>query len=425
MDVPGILMGIREARWGLRAKPHELEDISQKRLRAIVDRAYRNVPFYSRIFRTRNISPDQVRDLDDLSKLPVLTNRDVIDSWAQMVDQEFKIERCVCNRTSGSTGQPIAFLHEPRAFYRLMGISLRGQIEGGLRFRHKVALVRPKLLGTTLFTEKLYTVLSSVGRVKFWSTSHDIRETLHGLHKFRPDVLKTYPHFLRLAAHEKEDFTCPLIFTDSEILDAETRKIAEESYRCRIVDLYDSVEFPSIAWQCRTSSLYHVDSDAVAVQSLKLHSDLPADFGERGRIVVTGLINHAMPLIRYATGDIGILTDEECGCGVRLPLMKSIEGRVVDCIRLPSGRVISPYILVKWMSAKSVGIKQYQIIQEEKNRLLVKVVLDSRARKGTLTKLALNLRQLITEPVIVETKAVNSIPRETSGKYRIVSSKLI
>ena len=192
----------------------------------------------------------------------------------------------------------------------------------------------------------------------------------------------------------------------------------------RIIDLYDSVEFPSIAWQCRTGPLYHLDSDVVAVESLKLHSDSPAELGERGRIVVTGLINHAMPLIRYSIGDIGILTNEECGCGVKLPLMKSIEGRLLDCIRLPSGRLISPYVLIKWMSAHTTGIKQYQIIQEQKDKLLVKVLLDPKVPKETLTKLALNLRQLITEPVIVETQAVNSIPEETSGKYRIVSSKV-
>ena len=424
MELPGILMGVREARWGLKANPHELEEISQKRIRAIIDRAYRNVPFYARAFRNRNINPDQIKRLEDLSRLPVLTCRDVVDNWAEMINQEVRMENCVCNKTSGSTGQPTAFLHGTGAFYRLMGISLRGQVAGGLRLRHKVALVRPALLGMTIFSEKLYQVLSSFGRVKFWSTTHDTRTTLQGLRHFRPDVLKTYPHFLRLATQEKVNFSCPLIFTDSEILESETRKIAEETYGCRIVDLYDSVEFPSIAWQCTTSSLYHLDSDVVAVESLKLHSDSPADLGERGRIVVTGLINHAMPLIRYSIGDIGILTGEECGCGVRLPLMKSIEGRLVDCIRLPSGKLISPYIFIKWMSSQSAGIKQYQIVQEQKDRLLVKAVVDPKAPKETLTKLALNLGQLIEEPVIIETQAVNAISKETSGKYRVVSSKV-
>ena len=88
MELPYILMGVHEARWGLKAKPHELEKVSQKRLRAVIGRAYRNVPFYSGKFRNRNIDPDQIKSLDDLSSLPVLTSRDVIDNWPEMIDQE-------------------------------------------------------------------------------------------------------------------------------------------------------------------------------------------------------------------------------------------------------------------------------------------------------------------------------------------------
>jgi phenylacetate-coenzyme A ligase PaaK-like adenylate-forming protein len=425
MNLSGLISGIREAKWGLKADRKELEAVSERRLRSIIENAYREAPFYSSVFRSKEITPEQIRNADDLSKLPVITNTDVIDNWNIMYSRAIEADKCIWNRTSGTTGQPTAFLHDPHTFYRLMGISLRGQINGGLKAKHRVALVRPSLLGTpTLLSHNLYRLLSLFRKVKFWATSDDVRETLRGLHKFAPDVLKTYPHFLRLATRHEEEFSCPLIFTDSEILDIDTRKTIEEAFGSRIVDLYTSVEFPSIAWECPTSSLYHIDSDAVLVESLKLHSDAPADSGERSRLVVTGLINHTMPLIRFWLGDIGVLTDEKCSCGVKLPLMKSIEGRAVDCITLPSGRVISPYALIKWMSAHSVGIKQYQIIQESRNRLVLRVVLDSRTEKETLTGLTTALTKLIVEPVVVEAKVVDSINRGPYSKERIVLSRV-
>ena len=129
-----------------------------------------------------------------------------------------------------------------------------------------------------------------------------------------------------------------------------------------------------------------------------------------------------MPLIRYELGDIAVLSDDECGCGVKLPIMKRIEGRQVDCIRLPIGRLVSPYTLTEIIRHFN-GIKQYQIVQEESDRILVKIV----PRPGFEDKVTADWPprfELVGDTVTIEPQVVSSISVGNHGKYKYVSSKV-
>src|SRR3972149_7517671 len=102
-----FLSGIHEARSVIKAKRDELEVLTERRLRSIVDEAYRKVPFYSRIFRKRNLSPSNIRNVEDLSKIPILTKKDIMANHGQMLNHDFQLNDCLRKRTSGSTGEPL------------------------------------------------------------------------------------------------------------------------------------------------------------------------------------------------------------------------------------------------------------------------------------------------------------------------------
>lgn len=414
-----MFKGIHEARSILDAEPKKVEAIAQRRLRFILNEAYRKVPFYSKTFRSRGITSDDVKNTDDLSKLPILTRKNVQENRAQMLNEDFRPNDCILKTTSGSTGEQVACLFDPKGWYHLEGIALRGQLQGGLKFRHKAAVVTSQ----SFVSNKFYKILSRLGRLRYVSVFDDVATTLFSLHNFRPHVLKTYPSFLRAATETSEVFRCPLVFSMSEVLDQGLREHVGATYDARIIDLYGAVEFTSIAWECGASSLYHLDADAVVIEALKLDSDIPANPGEPARVLVTGLLNRAMPLIRYEIGDIAVLTDDECSCGVKLPLMSRIEGRRVDCIRLPSGRLISPYVLTEWIR-ELVGIRQYQIIQEERNRIAVKIVPRHGFDEKSIADWTSHFSELVGEHVTVEPEVVTSISVEKRAKYKYVMSKV-
>jgi phenylacetate-CoA ligase len=420
MEFLEMFKGIHEARSLLDAQPKRVEAIAQRRLRFIINEAYRKVPFYSKTFRSRGITSDDVKNTDDLSKLPILTRKNVQENQAQMLNGDFRPNECFLKSTSGSTGEQVACLFDRKGWYHLEGIALRGQIQGGLKLRHKVAVV---VAPHSILRNNFYRILSRLGRLRYASVLDDVPTTLSSLHGFGPHVLKTYPSFLWAATETSETFHCPLIFSMSEVLDQSLREHVESAFDARIIDLYGAVEFTSIAWECGVSSLYHLDADAVVVEAVKLDSDIPANPGEPARVLVTGLLNRAMPLIRYELGDIAVLTDDECNCGVKLPLMSRIEGRRVDCIRLPSGRLISPYVLTEWIR-ELVGVGQYRIIQEERNRITVKIVPSRGFEENRITGWTSHFSELVGEQVAVEPEVVSSLSMERGAKYKYVMSKV-
>lgn len=420
MEFLEMIKGIHEAQSVLHSEPKRVEAIAQRRLRFIVNEAYRKVPFYSRTFRSRGIAPDDVKNADDLSKLPILTRKTVQENRAQLLNEDFQANECFRKTTSGSTGEQVACLFDRKGWYHLEGIALRGEFQAGLKLGHKAAMV---VTPHSIMRNGLYKTLSRLGRLRYLCVLDDVPTTMSSLHSFRPNVLKTYPSFLRAAIETSESFHCPLVFSVGEVLDQALRKHVEATFDARITDLYGAVEFTSIGWQCCAGSHYHLDVDAVVVEAVKLDSDIPANPGEPSRLIVTGLLNRAMPLIRYEIGDIGVLTDDECSCGVSLPLMSRIEGRRVDCIRLPSGRLISPYVLTEWIRELD-GVRQYRIIQEERDRIAVKIVRHQGFDEKRITEWTNHFSEIVGERVTIEAEVVSSISMEREAKYRYVMSKV-
>ncbi len=155
--------------------------------------------------------------------------------------------------------------------------------------------------------------------------------------------------------------------------------------------------------------------------------------GEQGEIVVTGFFNHVMPLIRYRIGDLGIQTDEKCTCGRSWPLIKSIQGRINDYLVLPSGRKISwlyPYRIIlfdKTFHDNVFTISQFQIIQDRKDRIILKLVKGKGFNPEMLERIRNNLEKefdKLGEKLEVVTQIVDEIPMERTGKRRILISKI-
>ena len=108
MDFVDFFTGLREARSGLYAKSEAIETLAEKRLRFIVDEAYRRVPYYANVFRSRGITSHDVRGFNDLRKLPILTKRDVQENYSQLINQDLRPDQCFRKSTSGSTGEPVS-----------------------------------------------------------------------------------------------------------------------------------------------------------------------------------------------------------------------------------------------------------------------------------------------------------------------------
>jgi phenylacetate-CoA ligase len=188
-----------------------------------------------------------------------------------------------------------------------------------------------------------------------------------------------------------------------------------------IFSFYGSEEFGPLAFECKEHQGYHIISDHVVMEFLKENKDVSTD--ERGEVVVTGLTNYEMPLIRYRIGDIATPSSGRCHCGRRFPMIKQIEGREDDFVTLPSGKKISPRMIN--VIENIPGIKEYQTIQVSKERFVVELVKDNRFSERTISDIKTQIMKgCLGEKVKVEVELVDKIHRERTGKRRAVISKV-
>ena len=90
-------------------KPEELEKLQNKKLRALIQHAYRNVPYYHRIFKKLELRPDDIQNKEDLSKLPILTKEDIRKNLDQLRAVNVPKSRVIEAHSSGSTGEPLKY----------------------------------------------------------------------------------------------------------------------------------------------------------------------------------------------------------------------------------------------------------------------------------------------------------------------------
>jgi phenylacetate-CoA ligase len=230
----------------------------------------------------------------------------------------------------------------------------------------------------------------------------------------RPDILDSYPSVLLAMSKYGELLPDSVrrIFSTTEMLTDQTRKRLDRAFGAPVIDLYGAVEFPRLAWECPAGGGYHVDADYALTECT-----------ESGELLVTGLYNYGMPLIRYAIGDLAQESDGPCACGRGLPLLKSIEGRTDDSLTMPGGDIVSPR-RVNVLDGIT-GIAEYRIVQTKRDRVVAEIVPAGSWTPG-LERAVIARIQRGLEPyqIDIRAKQVDNIKRSRGGKLRTVISRV-
>jgi phenylacetate-CoA ligase len=206
------------------------------------------------------------------------------------------------------------------------------------------------------------------------------------------------------------------ILSGAEILTESTRDKIQKVFGCPVISVYSNQENGLLAQECAGHHEFHVNNASYHFELLKLDSDEPAGEGESGRIVITDLFNHSMPLIRYDTGDIGI-RKAKADCGWDSQALAVIEGGMVDFVYDTSGNRISPHAIsvLMWPYDK---LKQFQFIQNGSRQYILK--LNGSDGYYQDTEFIRLFRQVLGSDAEIAIDHVEEIPVLNSGKRKIV-----
>jgi len=196
----------------------------------------------------------------------------------------------------------------------------------------------------------------------------------------------------------------------------------QRAFGAPVYDHYGSCEVYWLAAQCPVKHGLHMFHDVRRIEFLD-DSNKPCPENVLGRVAVTDVINHFFPLIRYLNGDLGQRLPGLCSCGVTLPLMDKVRGRVTDLIRLPDGKTVSGDYLTTLFDDQPDSVRQFQVHQKADYSIEILVVPDPACADlpTTLAKVQKVLEAKLDGQVRVDVVQTREIVQK-GGKLRFVRS---
>ncbi len=403
----------------------QLVEYQDAQLRRLLVHAYENVPYYRALFDQHRLHPRHIRGTVDLGLIPITSKQELrAQPVSKIVAKGLDPERLLTRTTSGSSGEPftirrtwleqsVQYLHRLRAAHDL-------GIRPGDRTA-SVGLVRPtdpndrKLVGRALRALKLKRNRLIDGLQPADSVAAILRE-------FRPELLTGMPGMIcRVAEHVVaegiHDITPRVVVVGGEVLTPVMRRRLEEAFGAPVRETYGSHEFPLLGWECQTTGNFHVCDDGSIVEVL--HEGRPVEPGERGEVVATNLHAYAMPLIRYRLGDVVTKGEDRCRCGKPFSTIHAIQGRMIDYFILPDGRALHPYqIIANFILGGDNWIRQYQLLQERKDRIVLRVLPARPPAPEHIARLERSVLPVLGPSVEFKIELVDDLPLEQTGKFR-------
>ncbi|MFX1449967.1 MAG: phenylacetate--CoA ligase family protein [Promethearchaeota archaeon] len=403
----------------------EIQILQLKKLKRLIDHSYKNVLFYKELFKNNEIKPHDIKTLKDLQKLPVITKEDIRKNFPNnILARNYANSKIIFDSTSGSTGTPFEFIHDLN-YAKISGLIVHRN--------HKWVGFHPGTKYVKLFGEHKESYFDGIINKHIYrrlflsafnTSDKSYSSYVQKIRKFKPKVIEAYTSAViqfawYLKEHNISNLGIKSIICTAEKLYERDRKFLQDIFDCKCFSKYGSREFASIAHDCEYQNP-HINAEAYLVEIVD--DDNEVVNGEKGRIIITCLDNYSMPFIRYEIGDIGKLniSDYKCDCGRGLPLFEEIEGRITDFIELPSGKKVS-FLLFNYLFEQfGKYIKDFQIVQNKKDTLVVNIVPTKDYHSELDSKIRNDILKYIEEQVEIEVQCKDKIPLEKSGKKMLV-----
>lgn len=417
-----LLLAVK-ARLGM--SPDRLARAQLRLLRRVLVHAYREVPLYREKFDKAGLRPEDLRGVEDLTRFPITEKDEIRDTFpGACVARGTDLSRCRIQQTSGSSGQCMEIVVDRRSDDARTVFTQRVYGLQGFAFWQRMAYLFPYPLP----------LQGNLGlyRNRHVSTHLPPREQLAALRRWRPHLLAATPSDLLDLCEAVDDDLRSLglraLCLHSEPVSGDERQYLEERFGCRVTTNYYCNEVWAIAAECRAGML-HQFPDSVVLEIVDERGRRVPE-GQVGEVIVTSLHNHAQPFIRYRLGDLAAWDEsrEPCGCGLRLPRLRGLEGRADDYLVHPDGRRIRASkitVAVKSPCFEHPGtqiFRDYRIVQDGPAHVTVCIVpgRDKDLFEECSRQAVENLGRLLGSMFTVDLETPPALDRGSGGKRKIM-----
>ncbi|MBL7085615.1 MAG: phenylacetate--CoA ligase family protein [Candidatus Cloacimonetes bacterium] len=427
-----ILEELENTQWYSR---EELKKYQWKKFKQILNHSYNHSKYYNNLFKKNKLNPDDIKTLQDISRIPILTKSDFVKNSS---DIQIAQKNVSVWRTSGISGSQImcyknsidraywyAFKYR---YFRWFDINMDDQLL--LLWRR----VNEASKGHISRVKEIFIdYLLNIKRISPVNIHpEELDRVLSLLCNNSPTFLRGYAsaiYSLAKYALQKNKLIYPnpikVIISTGEMLFHNQRKIINKVFNTPISNEYGANECGLIATECKEGQM-HIQDENVLVEIVNEDGFHTV---KTGRIILTALNSFATPFIRYEIGDTGSVENIKCECGRCLSVLKSIEGRVFDFIVLPDGRRLSivgifVFEILTKLPRELQKIDNFQIIQNSDDELLFKLL--SQSKKFSIIKkfIKKEIKRYIGDSVKIEIQQVSKIQPDKNGKQKLLISNI-
>jgi len=408
--------------------PRELQALQLRKLNELLAHCWAQVPFLQRHWREHGVAPGALGSVGELERYPVLTKALISAHYDEMIATDWR-GRTLTKVTGGSTGDPFRFEYTMDVYARRTAVMWRGYGWGGAKLGTRTGY----LWGTGLrkggwggFKDRMYHGAFNRRFFDAFSlTESNIDPIIDELVAYRPNAIVGYVTPVALVARRMIRTGRTLtgvrgVLTGAEALYDPERHDIEQAFGCPVFNTYGSREVMLMASECEKHQGLHVNADHLVLETLD-ESGCGVAAGISGEVAITDLHNFGMPMVRYLNGDRATYATSGCSCGRGLPLLASVDGRVLDLIETPDGRHVPGeffvYAMLDWPD-----VRQWQVVQTARDCVQFRLVVPAPWSQERRDKLTAKVQATAGTGMRVEIVEVETIPTTPSGKRRLTIS---
>lgn len=419
--------------------PDELRRLQFKLLKTLVYRLYSFNEFYRRRMKEQQVHPDDIRTLEDITKLPFMYKQDLRDNYPDGIFSADRNELVRYHVSSGTTGKPTVVGYTARDIENWSESLARAFSSCGLG-RGDVIQVS---YGYGLFTGGLgaHYGAERVGATVLPTSVGNTERQIELMQDLHVTAIACTPSYLlhigevaeKMGVSIKNDTDLRLGFLGAEPWSEQMRVRIEDWLGIRAYDIYGTSELSGpLFTECAEQQGIHIWGDLAFVEIVDPKTNEVLEPGEQGEVTITMLQKEALPMVRYRIGDLAAIEDGICPCGRTHPRIGRIRGRVDDMLIVRGINVFPSQVEHTLLEIPDVG-KHFQIVVDRKGALdtmLVRVEVSEEAFSDKITDLMVikrnvehRLRSSLNVSVDVELVEPGTLPRFEGKSKKVIDRR--
>jgi phenylacetate-CoA ligase len=353
----------------------ELEQLQLERLQAVINRVYKNVTHYRKVFNDLGIIAEDIRSLSDLSRLPFTTREDLRVNYPYGMFAVPLREIVRIHSSSGTTSKPIVMGYTKNDIKIWSNLAARFMTAAGVTHDDVVQITFRYGLFTGAFG--VHYGAEAIGASVIPMGTGNTDKQVMIMQDYKTTVLvSTSSYALAIAEHleqlgiDPKSLSLKIGLFGGEPWSEKMREEIERRLFLNATDNYviSEVIGPGVAGECLCKKGMHIYEDAFIPEIIDPQTGTVLPAGSEGELVLTTLTREAFPMIRFRTGDMTSMDYTPCDCGRTLARMKRITGRSDDMLII-RGVNVYPAQIEDALYSVAQGETPYQIVAERKGAM--------------------------------------------------------